>query len=198
MMAFLFANNSRACALICIGLSRSNAGCRALGIVQRQAFTSRLPSAFSHYVTSSWLAPTFISRKSVRCQRKAYFVHRATFSCIESTASKWKFISNDQQEYNATNNNCIKNILVCGDGDLSYCAEIAPELQKMGVELYATVLEEEDIHNKGTIFLSLPAVWILTTSAQILFFFSSLESLSIFQVQHRDNFCVGSSSHVWC
>lgn len=192
MMAFLFANNSRACALICIGLSRSNAGCRALGIVQRQ------PSAFSHYVTSRWLAPKFISRKSVRCQRNAYFVHRATFSCIESTASKWKFISNDQQEYNAINNNCIKNILVCGDGDLSYCAEIAPELQKMGVELYATVLEEEDIHNKGTIFLSLPAVWILTTSAQILFFFSSLESLSIFQVQHRDNFCVGSSSHVWC
>ena len=198
MMAFLFSNNSRACALICIGLSRSNAGCRALGIVQRQAFTSRLPSAFSHYVTSRWLAPKFISRKSVRCQRNAYFVHRATFSCIESTASKWEFISNDQQEHNATNNNCIKNILVCGDGDLSYCAEIAPELQKMGVELYATVLEEEDIHNKGTIFLSLPAVWILTTSAQILFFFSSLESLSIFQVQHRDNFCVGSSSHVWC
>lgn len=192
MMAFLFANNSRACALICIGLSRSNAGCRALGIVQRQ------PSAFSHYVTSRWLAPKFISRKSVRCQRNAYFVHRATFSCIESTASKWEFISNDQQEHNATNNNCIKNILVCGDGDLSYCAEIAPELQKMGVELYATVLEEEDIHNKGTIFLSLPAVWILTTSAQILFFFSSLESLSIFQVQHRDNFCVGSNSHVWC
>lgn len=198
MMAFLFSNNSRACALICIGLSRSNAGCRALGIVQRQAFTSRLPSAFSHYVTSRWLAPKFISRKSVRCQRNAYFVHRATFSCIESTASKWEFISNDQQEHNATNNNCIKNILVCGDGDLSYCAEIAPELQKMGVELYATVLEEEDIHNKGTIFLSLPAVWILTTSAQILFFFSSLESLSIFQVQHRDNFCVGSNSHVWC
>jgi hypothetical protein len=43
----------------------------------------------------------------------------------------------------------IKNILVCGDGDLSFSAEIAPELNEIGVELFATVLEEEDVHNQG-------------------------------------------------
>ncbi len=43
----------------------------------------------------------------------------------------------------------IRNILVCGDGDLSYSAEIAPELDTLGIELYATVLEDEETHNKG-------------------------------------------------
>ena len=40
----------------------------------------------------------------------------------------------------------IRNILVCGDGDLSYSATIAPELDD--VQLVATVLETEEIHNK--------------------------------------------------
>ena len=40
------------------------------------------------------------------------------------------------------------NWLVVGDGDFSYCASIAEGLAKKSVNLYATVLEEESVHNK--------------------------------------------------
>jgi hypothetical protein len=43
----------------------------------------------------------------------------------------------------------IRNILVCGDGDLSYSAGIASELESRDVRLVATVLEDEDVHNRG-------------------------------------------------
>ena len=72
-------------------------------------------------------------------------------------SKKWEFTgtstesSSDQQQRQryAENNNFIQNILVCGDGDLSYSAEIANQLSDMGIELYATVLEVEDVHNEG-------------------------------------------------
>ncbi len=40
------------------------------------------------------------------------------------------------------------NWLVVGDGDFSYCASIAERLAKKSVNLYATVLEEESVHNQ--------------------------------------------------
>lgn len=40
------------------------------------------------------------------------------------------------------------NWLVVGDGDFSYCASIAERLAKDDINLYATVLEEEMVHNK--------------------------------------------------
>eukprot|EP00956_Cyclotella_meneghiniana_P023456 scaffold45691_cov74-Cyclotella_meneghiniana.AAC.5 len=42
----------------------------------------------------------------------------------------------------------IQNILVCGDGDLSFSADIAAELDSLGIQLFATVLEDEETHNK--------------------------------------------------
>jgi hypothetical protein len=86
-----------------------------------------------------------------------FLFQRATFSCDDS-ASKWKFISpaiehdisiSSPNEEQLPTNNFIKNILVCGDGDLSFCAEIAQELKSLDIELFPTVLEEEAIHNKG-------------------------------------------------
>ena len=80
-----------------------------------------------------------------------------TSDSAATVASKWEFTatstesSSDQQQRqrDAENNNFIQNILVCGDGDLSYSAEIANQLSDMGIELYATVLEVEDVHNEG-------------------------------------------------
>lgn len=40
------------------------------------------------------------------------------------------------------------NWLVVGDGDLSYSSTIAEDLSKSNVQLYATVLEEESVHNR--------------------------------------------------
>jgi hypothetical protein len=35
-----------------------------------------------------------------------------------------------------------------GDGDLSYSSEIASELNQLSINLHATVLEEEGVHNQ--------------------------------------------------
>lgn len=69
-------------------------------------------------------------------------------------SKKWNFvlpnkIEEHQDETPDENDATIRNILVCGDGDLSYSAEIAPELDTLGIELYATVLEDEATHNTG-------------------------------------------------
>ena len=45
--------------------------------------------------------------------------------------------------------NGISNVLVCGDGDLSYSAGLAEQLAEVGVSLTATVLETEEVHNSG-------------------------------------------------
>ena len=39
--------------------------------------------------------------------------------------------------------------LVCGDGDLSFCAVLSPDTDQRGIELTATVLEDEETHNSG-------------------------------------------------
>jgi len=69
-------------------------------------------------------------------------------------SKKWRFVLAKHVEENKDEtpveiDATIRNILVCGDGDLSYSAEIAPELDTLGIELYATVLEDEETHNKG-------------------------------------------------
>jgi hypothetical protein len=61
----------------------------------------------------------------------------------------WEFLSssNNSDDHSlGSQRRRIRNILVCGDGDLSYSATIAPELED--VQLVATVLETEEIHNK--------------------------------------------------
>lgn len=69
-------------------------------------------------------------------------------------SNKWSFVlannvEDHQDQTTAEKDETIRNILVCGDGDLSYSAEIASELDTLGIELYATVLEDEATHNKG-------------------------------------------------
>ena len=53
------------------------------------------------------------------------------------TDQSWTFVENDKR---------IRNILVCGDGDLSYSAAIAPQLKKLGISLTATVWEDQSTH----------------------------------------------------
>jgi len=69
------------------------------------------------------------------------------------SAKKWTFVLANNAEHNdqtlVEKDARIRNILVCGDGDLSYSAEISSELDTLGIELYATVLEDEETHNKG-------------------------------------------------
>lgn len=69
-------------------------------------------------------------------------------------AKKWRFALADKEDHHHggsedDNAEIISNILVCGDGDLSFSAEIASELDALGIDLYASVLEDESTHNTG-------------------------------------------------
>lgn len=47
----------------------------------------------------------------------------------------------------------VSNVLICGDGDLSYSAWLAEQLAEADdVNLTATVLESEEIHNSGAFY----------------------------------------------
>ena len=63
-------------------------------------------------------------------------------------AKKWRFALAEKEDL-------ISNILVCGDGDLSFSAEIASELDALGIDLYASVLEDESTHNTGAKFYAI-------------------------------------------
>mmetsp|Transcript_6952 Transcript_6952/g.20856 ORF Transcript_6952/g.20856 Transcript_6952/m.20856 type:complete len:492 (-) Transcript_6952:613-2088(-) len=41
----------------------------------------------------------------------------------------------------------ISTLLVCGDGDLSFSATVAPDLAELGIRLTATVLEDREVHH---------------------------------------------------
>lgn len=55
------------------------------------------------------------------------------------THSSWKPVNSESN---------ICSLLVCGDGDLSFCAAIAPSLQDADINLTATVLEDRETHQK--------------------------------------------------
>ena len=63
----------------------------------------------------------------------------------------WEFTATSNKKSSQENNDLISNMLVCGDGDLSYSAGIANALDAMGVELTATVLEDRHAHNEGEV-----------------------------------------------
>ena len=67
-----------------------------------------------------------------------------SISSPSPTKKKWEFVATDDS------GSLIKNILVCGDGDLSYTANVAKELSNIDedIKLFATVLEDEETHNK--------------------------------------------------
>jgi hypothetical protein len=62
----------------------------------------------------------------------------------------WQFLpchfSNVRTEQQPGTARTISNLLVCGDGDLSYSASIAPTLQTLGIQMISTVLETEELH----------------------------------------------------
>lgn len=71
----------------------------------------------------------------------------------EVDCSKWEFAvaSSDAGDDGCRDDggrDLVRNILVCGDGDLSYSAGISGELAALGIDLRATVLEEEPVHNR--------------------------------------------------
>lgn len=55
-------------------------------------------------------------------------------------------VNNEQTWFNQIGSDPISNLLVCGDGDLSFSADIANVLNKLNINLIATVLEEQNIH----------------------------------------------------
>jgi hypothetical protein len=57
----------------------------------------------------------------------------------------------DADDDDDNNRSLISNLLVCGDGDLSYSASIAPHLSQLGIHFIASVLEEQSMHNEGTL-----------------------------------------------
>jgi len=58
--------------------------------------------------------------------------------------SFWKPICYTEDSISSTNT--IGNLLICGDGDLSYSASISQTLSQYDIQLTATVLEEEAVH----------------------------------------------------
>ena len=73
-------------------------------------------------------------------------------SAADAPTCKWEFTHPNSGKDETTSNKRIRNLLVCGDGDLSYAAAVSSELKGLGIELVATVLEEEDVHNEGEWF----------------------------------------------
>lgn len=67
----------------------------------------------------------------------------------ESALLKWSFLPRERDDTNSNGNHIIQNILVCGDGDLSFSADIASQLESLNIRLFASVLEDEATHNKG-------------------------------------------------
>jgi len=55
--------------------------------------------------------------------------------------------NNDNNNVSNNNHNQHTNWLVVGDGDLSYSASIAGDLARNNIRLFATVLEEEEVHD---------------------------------------------------
>lgn len=56
----------------------------------------------------------------------------------------WQFLPCHEQQPGTAPT--ISNLLVCGDGDLSYSASIAPTLHRLGIQMISTVLETKESH----------------------------------------------------
>jgi hypothetical protein len=94
-------------------------------------------------------------RKSAQFKRwesTAVCIGETSFASDHERLSKlgektWSFLprSNDGPD----SKTIVQNILVCGDGDLSFSAEIAAELECLNISLIATVLEDEQTHSEG-------------------------------------------------
>ncbi|KAL7528383.1 hypothetical protein ACHAWF_002543 [Thalassiosira exigua] len=68
-------------------------------------------------------------------------------SAADGTRARWEFAA--AYDDGDDERRSIRTLLVCGDGDLSHSAEISSELERGGIRMIATVLEEEDVHGRG-------------------------------------------------
>ena len=97
------------------------------------------------------VSPTFVSRRNLGNSRWSSIDCYPGRSSITSSRFSVYAYRDDDSDCNNSNNFIEKNEnnwLVVGDGDLSYSATIAGGLAKKNVQLFATVLEEESIHNE--------------------------------------------------
>jgi hypothetical protein len=139
--------------------------CAAFQTQSNQVRHSVQRAALSACCSSSTRAVLAILRKrTVRFHSKhplRYQQPTAAFStklpCVaepdviaESGLSKWAFLPR-KKDGTSNKSNLIENVLVCGDGDLSFSADIASELESLNITLFATVLEDEATHNQGEI-----------------------------------------------
>lgn len=102
-----------------------------------------------------------LSQEAMIVQHRAFirlFLLPSAFSASFRSGGNAAFLSASQRlrlrasaraAHTDTNTHDASNVLVCGDGDLSYSAWLAPQLAEAGVTLTATVLETQDVHNKG-------------------------------------------------
>lgn len=71
---------------------------------------------------------------------------RRSWHCTKTSSRRASALGQHGND-NGTNGTESKNWLVVGDGDLSYSATIAGDLEKKNIRLFATVLEEEQVHD---------------------------------------------------
>ena len=148
-------------------LSHSSQHIAAVGRTQRPTTRLRpaVPPPHFGLRRRSALAPATIHRRTCRdsSRRRACFsagvasaaeldpssYESDTSSAYEraSAADRWSPIQNDElDDDDPSKKATIRNLLVVGDGDLSFSASVSPELASLGVDLLASVLEDEETH----------------------------------------------------
>jgi hypothetical protein len=85
---------------------------------------------------------SFLTVKQTNCFRPCWNQHLSTIqeSIDSSYLNPVPFWSKPQEK--------ISNILICGDGDMSYAASIANHCFQLGISMTVSVLEDEITHNQ--------------------------------------------------
>ena len=115
------------------------------------------PRAHSSLRRRSVLAPPVVCRGPRQNGRRACSAvapaaeASADVECERASAyGRWSPVEGDENvddEGTAPPKATIRNLLVVGDGDLSYSASVSSELASLGVDLLASVLEDEATHS---------------------------------------------------
>jgi hypothetical protein len=83
--------------------------------------------------------------------RAAALLPASRFARLHHATPGLHVSSDNVNESEAEHWDGVSNMLVCGDGDLSYSACLAPQLAEAGVSLTATVLEDKETHHIGVL-----------------------------------------------
>lgn len=119
--------------------------------------------AFTHYVSrpalKRQLPSAFFNIKGITLKLNDGHYFSSIFQHIQqyTTTSQNKSnidtvteydVENNQMWVNQNSRRLISNLLVCGDGDLSFSASVAKSLHNIKTNLIATVLEEQSVHSE--------------------------------------------------